>query len=490
MEFVQGLFEKWLAELDETFCIDGHERDPLVHSFIMLYLSQVYDIQGEHSKALKLIDAAIEHTPTVIEFYQTRARILKNIGNLEEAIVSSTTAKKMDEGDRFLNYKLSKYQLRNDQMADAHTTMIRWSVDMSTQESNLHDMQNTGYESELGRAYMFQEKWFEAYQMYSYVDKHVFQQLDDCYDFHFYTLRKYQFRAFMNIPVVRKSVYTKKVLNSNMCMLKLFRKIQTILENEELKEHFFKQLDAKMEENQKLIQIEEDKHKGQEEEDVFDPLEKQSDPLQVKSFKSIIDSGIAKSAVKRVENLLKQYPDSLELHYENLYWQLHNTTSKNKNIQALESLSFLLEKAPESTLTQLAVLQLAKFWESADQTKLSEDSKTKIQAFLEAHKFDLKSVVTSMKTLNVVLTFAQNLYGNIDSLAAIVPLIKGSKWGESKSVMTYLSAELKEQFKEKAREEFPEATTFKVKVEEAKEEAKVTEEKSEKETTDGEEKKE
>ena len=45
----------------------------------MFFLAQLYDYQGDIGKAIEFSDLAISHTPTAVELYMTKARILKVI---------------------------------------------------------------------------------------------------------------------------------------------------------------------------------------------------------------------------------------------------------------------------------------------------------------------------------------------------------------------------------------------------------------------------
>lgn len=68
-----------------------------------LYLSQIYLIENRLDAALEMIQRGIKHTPTLIELYQTQAKILSKIGNLPKATTAAREAKQLDEGDWFLN---------------------------------------------------------------------------------------------------------------------------------------------------------------------------------------------------------------------------------------------------------------------------------------------------------------------------------------------------------------------------------------------------
>ena len=56
---------------------DEKLEEPTSMLWLLYYLAQLYDFKREHEKALKFINEAIEHTPTVVEVVQGRAKIFK-----------------------------------------------------------------------------------------------------------------------------------------------------------------------------------------------------------------------------------------------------------------------------------------------------------------------------------------------------------------------------------------------------------------------------
>ena len=58
------------------------------------------------------MDKAIEHTPTLIELYVVKARILKHAGDIFEAVKCLDEAQSLDTADRYINSKCAKYMLR------------------------------------------------------------------------------------------------------------------------------------------------------------------------------------------------------------------------------------------------------------------------------------------------------------------------------------------------------------------------------------------
>jgi peptide alpha-N-acetyltransferase len=76
------------------------------------YLAQHYDYYENTETALKYIDKAIEHTPTLIELFMCKAKILKHASEFDEAADCMDEARELDTADRYLNSKSAKYHLR------------------------------------------------------------------------------------------------------------------------------------------------------------------------------------------------------------------------------------------------------------------------------------------------------------------------------------------------------------------------------------------
>jgi tetratricopeptide (TPR) repeat protein len=72
-----------------------------------------YDYIRDLEKAHDFINKAIDSTPTVVEFYMLKSKILKHAGMFSESITCYDKARKLDLGDRSLNAKYAKTQVRN-----------------------------------------------------------------------------------------------------------------------------------------------------------------------------------------------------------------------------------------------------------------------------------------------------------------------------------------------------------------------------------------
>jgi len=156
-----------LAAEDET------EQDPTVELWLLYFLSQHYYFRRDFSKALEYINEAIQHTPTVIELYIQKAHIYKHAGDLEKARELYNEARRLDQADRFLNVRASRYMLRVDRVEEAQQTMALFCEAGRNNEENLHDMQTMWYEVEVGEAYLRQGKFRLALKYFGYIEKHL-----------------------------------------------------------------------------------------------------------------------------------------------------------------------------------------------------------------------------------------------------------------------------------------------------------------------------
>jgi tetratricopeptide (TPR) repeat protein len=84
--------------------------------------------------ALKYIEEAIAHTPTVLDLYVVQARIYKHAGAIEEAARKMDKARELDLADRYLNTRATRALLRANMIERAErvialfTTVPLWPM--------------------------------------------------------------------------------------------------------------------------------------------------------------------------------------------------------------------------------------------------------------------------------------------------------------------------------------------------------------------------
>jgi N-alpha-acetyltransferase 15/16, NatA auxiliary subunit len=106
-----------------TFPNLEEKEAPSTELWARYLLAQHLDRIGEYAAALDHVARAVEHTPTVIELYTLRAKILKHAGDIQGAWVAYDKAREMDLADRYLNTKATLYALRADKIETAEKTI-------------------------------------------------------------------------------------------------------------------------------------------------------------------------------------------------------------------------------------------------------------------------------------------------------------------------------------------------------------------------------
>lgn len=213
-EALGALFQRLLDALtaDGAFPPLAGQSEPQPASpqallWTMAYLAQHHDRMGDTEKALGMLQRCAEHTPTLIELYTLKAKILKHAGDVEGAAAAADKARSMDLADRFLNSTAAKWKFRAGDVEGAEATAAMFTKD-GDQVNNLFDMQCTWYEIECGRAWLRRGVYGKALKNFMAVSKHFFDIKEDQFDFHHYCIRKMTLRAYIEMLRMEDSLYS------------------------------------------------------------------------------------------------------------------------------------------------------------------------------------------------------------------------------------------------------------------------------------------
>uniref|UniRef100_A0A1A9Z1V2 Uncharacterized protein n=1 Tax=Glossina pallidipes TaxID=7398 RepID=A0A1A9Z1V2_GLOPL len=165
----------------------------------MLFLAQHYDYKRETDKALDYINAAIEHTPTLIELFIAKGRIYKHAGDPIEAYIWLDEAQSMDTADRYINSKCAKYMLRANLVKEAEEICGKFTREGVSPMENLNEMQCMWFQTECALAYQRMERWGDALKKCHEIDRHFSEIIEDQFDFHTYCMRKMTMRAYVGL---------------------------------------------------------------------------------------------------------------------------------------------------------------------------------------------------------------------------------------------------------------------------------------------------
>mmetsp|Transcript_16311 Transcript_16311/g.25210 ORF Transcript_16311/g.25210 Transcript_16311/m.25210 type:complete len:627 (+) Transcript_16311:395-2275(+) len=194
LEFNKNMESEMVLDL-----ADKEEQDPTIQFWLYYFLSQHYFFLGNVEKSLEYINKAIEHTPTVMDIYTFKAKIMQFAGDRIAADKLTGEARNLDQADRHLNAINAKYQLKVDNVEKAHQTMSLFSREDDNGKPNIHEMQTMWFEIECGKAHYRLNDFRQALKQFNYIDLHLETMLDDCYDFHHYSFRKVTINHYLQM---------------------------------------------------------------------------------------------------------------------------------------------------------------------------------------------------------------------------------------------------------------------------------------------------
>ena len=88
---------------------NGDATTPTSEAWALYLQAHCLEWLGQLDEAMSVIDRAIEHTPTAVDFPEKKARLLKKAGRIKDAAEMMDTARKLDLADRYINNKCTKY---------------------------------------------------------------------------------------------------------------------------------------------------------------------------------------------------------------------------------------------------------------------------------------------------------------------------------------------------------------------------------------------
>ncbi|CAO2179205.1 unnamed protein product [Urochloa humidicola] len=199
-----NILEQLFLKIEDSIRTSGcfpessQKEPPSTLLWTLFLISQHYDRRGQYDIALSKIDEAISHTPTVIDLYSVKGKILQHAGNFAAAAALADEARSMDLADRYLNSECVMQMLQADQVGLAEKTAVLFTKD-GDQHNNLHDMQCMWYELASGESYFRQGDLGRALKNFLAVEKHYADMTEDQFDFHSYCLRKMTLRAYVSM---------------------------------------------------------------------------------------------------------------------------------------------------------------------------------------------------------------------------------------------------------------------------------------------------
>ena len=206
---------------------------PPTFIWVYYFAAQHYEILGNSEKALEYINKAIKLTPSVVEFFMVKARILKHNLLYEEASKAMGKAKELDLSDRYLNAKHAKSAIRNSDV-DKSAEIMQEFVKNPLVEENMLRYQCLWFKIEAGIAYLKTGKLLLAHRMFKGILDNFKEMFEDQGDFYNYSLRRYMLNDFYNLIIYCRNMFKNKNVINSLFYLDLIRSgLQTKFKNNE-----------------------------------------------------------------------------------------------------------------------------------------------------------------------------------------------------------------------------------------------------------------
>jgi len=201
-----GILENLLIDLIENLksqgsfdVITSDFETPTCYLWANFLAANHFDKRKKYDIALEKIDLTIEHTPTVVELYTLKAKILKHKEDLKQAVECLQEAQSMDTSDRFLGCKLAKYMLRAGMIDKAVEMMGNFTKPGEDPLDYLDETQCTWFSIEMAKAFRKKGKVGEALKKCFEIKRYFEEVREDQLDFHLFAMTKLRLCAYVDL---------------------------------------------------------------------------------------------------------------------------------------------------------------------------------------------------------------------------------------------------------------------------------------------------
>lgn len=137
--------------------------------FVILFNAHLEFRKGNYENCIKLLDNAIEHTPTITELMLWKVKYQKKMGQVKESIKSAKILWKLDPNERSSSYLLSKCLLLNGHVDLAKNKISLHSFYETETDSNIFKAQMNSFSLSCGMAYLRKGEIDESFKEYQNV---------------------------------------------------------------------------------------------------------------------------------------------------------------------------------------------------------------------------------------------------------------------------------------------------------------------------------
>lgn len=146
---------------------DSEEESPSTILWAWYLRAGLHELAGEFTAGIALLDKCLEHTPTAVDVYEIKARIIKASGDIKAAVECVDYGRDLDRQDRYINNQTTKYMLQAGMEEEALKRISLFTRHEGSPEQNLFDMQCSWYELELADCLAKKQEWGKSLKKYS-----------------------------------------------------------------------------------------------------------------------------------------------------------------------------------------------------------------------------------------------------------------------------------------------------------------------------------
>lgn len=172
VQIIESYLLSNIASMETNNTLEGGEQDPTVLLWLYYFAANHYLYLKDNTNALVYINKGIEHTPTLIDLYTLKGKIMQQAGNRTEAAKLFEEARCLDTQDRALNAIAACYQVKAGNIQAGEDTIGIFFKDCGY-ESTVHDNQCLWFEQVCGKYLLQQHEYQKSLKEYSYSAYHV-----------------------------------------------------------------------------------------------------------------------------------------------------------------------------------------------------------------------------------------------------------------------------------------------------------------------------
>jgi N-alpha-acetyltransferase 15/16, NatA auxiliary subunit len=165
IELVDGYLSS-LESNNKLLAADECEEPPSTLLWTWYLRAGLHELVADFAEGIALLNKCIDHTPTAVDVYELKARLLKSAGDIRTAVEVIDAGRDLDRQDRYINNQTTKYMLEAGMEEEALNRISMFTKHEGNPEVNLYDMECSWYELGLAACYAKKGNYGRALKKY------------------------------------------------------------------------------------------------------------------------------------------------------------------------------------------------------------------------------------------------------------------------------------------------------------------------------------